>query len=86
LIIELRKYNKAEELLIETRTAGHSTSKLLGRGLEAPVTRELPHGVKRQGCKQVHGLIQSASKSGLEQLHMQHCGAIRKALASIRQK
>jgi len=41
MIIKLRKYNEAEELLIETRTAGSQAQVSYQDGVwEAPVTRE----------------------------------------------
>ena len=51
MIIELRKYNSAKELLIETRTTGSQAQvSYWDRVWEAPVTRAAVHmGVKEMG-------------------------------------
>jgi len=51
MIIKLRKYNEAKELLIETRTAGSQAQVSYWDGVrEAPVTRAAVHmGVKETG-------------------------------------
>ena len=54
MIIELKKYNEAKELLIETRTTG-SQAQVSYQDVvrEAPVTRAaVCMGVKETGCEQ----------------------------------
>ena len=66
MIIELRKYNKIRELLIENRTTGSQVHvSYQDGGQEASVTRVAVHmGVKRWGCEQGTGVHESASESG----------------------
>src|SRR5882724_5360655 len=83
MIIELRKYNKIGELLIENRTAGLQAQVSYWDVVwEASVTRAaVCMGWRRQGCEQGTGAHTNGLQVGIENRHMcRHCGAIRRAL------
>jgi len=86
MIIELKKYNEAKELLIETRTTG-SQAQVSYQDVvrEAPVTRAaVCMGVKEMGMRTGYmGSYNRPPSQDWEQDRYTcgHCGAIRKELA-----
>ena len=84
MIIKLRKYNEAEELLIETRTTGlQGHICYWDRDQRASVTRAAVRmGWKGQGCEQGTGVHTNGVRVRNEHRYVEDdCGAIKGALA-----
>jgi len=78
MIIELEKYNSAEELHIETRTTGHRTRMLSEWDRRVSVTRRCLHGVGRNRMRTGTGCIQMGLSWNEHRDAGDDCGAIKK--------